>query len=165
MYIAEFQIGTDKGLLVIAGEREIDGASDGENTVVHAQERFKIAFHPVISWPVDAGATRTNAACRCGMLRVMLPRREASKLRQITSPARWKQQAGQSSENSRFGSQGGTGQTFTRQEQGPAQGKATEQGRREVSADGRQAAQPSRSQSTITLLPQVPIFEDESGFP
>lgn len=81
---AELQITVDKGLLVIAGERKNDGPSENENTAVYAQERFKGAFRRVISLPDDADATKINATCRDGMLRVTVPRREASKPRQIS---------------------------------------------------------------------------------
>lgn len=78
------QITVDKGLLVIAGERPDDAPAAGENTAVYAQERFKGAFRRVISMPDDADASRINATCRDGMLRVTVPRREASKPRQIS---------------------------------------------------------------------------------
>lgn len=81
---AELQITIDKGLLVIAGERKNDGPADDENTAVYAQERFKGSFRRVISLPDDADPTRINATCRDGMLRVTVPRREASKPRQIS---------------------------------------------------------------------------------
>jgi HSP20 family protein len=81
---AELQITIDKGLLVIAGERKDDGPARGENTAVYAQERFKGSFRRVISLPDDADASRIKATCRDGMLRVSVPRREASKPRQIS---------------------------------------------------------------------------------
>ena len=81
---AELQITVDKGLLVIAGERKDDAPSDGKNTAVYAQERFKGSFRRVISLPEDADAARINATCRDGMLRVTVPRHEASKPRQIS---------------------------------------------------------------------------------
>jgi HSP20 family protein len=81
---AALQITVDKGLLVIAGERKQDGPATGENTAVYAQERFKGSFRRVVSLPDDADASRINATCRDGMLRVTVPRREASKPRQIS---------------------------------------------------------------------------------
>ena len=91
---------------------------------------------------------------------------QGSQINQNNSPAHQQpgqrdQQAGQSSQDSRFGSQG---QTIAGQEQVPAQAKSREQGGRQVSAQGLQAGQPARSQSTATLLPPVDIFEDENGF-
>ncbi|MDB5886980.1 MAG: heat shock protein Hsp20 [Polaromonas sp.] len=81
---SELQITIDKGLLVIAGERRNDGPARGENTAVYAQERFKGSFRRVISLPDDADVGRINAVCRDGMLQVTVPRREASKPRQIS---------------------------------------------------------------------------------
>lgn len=81
---AELQITIDKGLLVIAGERKSESPSNGENTTVYAQERFKGSFRRVIALPEDADAARINATCRDGMLRVTVPRQEASRPRQIT---------------------------------------------------------------------------------
>ena len=81
---AELQITVDKGLLVIAGERKSDAPSEGKNTAVYAQERFKGSFRRVISLPDDADAAKISATCRDGMLRVTVPRHEASKPRQIS---------------------------------------------------------------------------------
>ena len=78
------QITIDKGLLVIAGERNNDGPAGGENTAAYAQERFKGSFRRVISLPDDADVSQIHAVCRDGMLRVTVPRREASKPRQIS---------------------------------------------------------------------------------
>ncbi|CAN5169957.1 Hsp20/alpha crystallin family protein [soil metagenome] len=80
----ELQITLDRGLLVIAGERKDDGPARDEHTAVYAQERFKGSFRRVISLPDDADASRISATCRDGMLRVSVPRREASKPRQIS---------------------------------------------------------------------------------
>ena len=81
---AELQITVDKGLLTIAGERKDDAPSDGKHTSVYAHERFKGSFHRVISLPEDADASRIKATCRDGMLRVTVPRHEASKPRHIS---------------------------------------------------------------------------------
>lgn len=81
---AELQITIDKGLLVIAGERKNDAPAAGENTAVYAQERFKGSFRRVISMPDDADPSRINATCRDGLLRITVPRREASKPRQVS---------------------------------------------------------------------------------
>jgi HSP20 family protein len=80
---AELQVTIDKGLLVIAGERKDDSPPEGENTAVYAQERFKGSFRRVIALPEDAVAARISATCRDGMLRVTVPRHEASRPRQI----------------------------------------------------------------------------------
>lgn len=79
-----FQITIDKGLLVIAGERKDESPAGGENTAVYAQERFKGSFRRVISMPDDADSTNIKATCRDGLLRITVPRREASRPRQIS---------------------------------------------------------------------------------
>jgi len=78
------QITIDKGLLVIAGERNNDGPARGANTAAYAQERFKGSFRRVVSLPEDADVSQIHAVCRDGMLRVTVPRREAFKPRQIS---------------------------------------------------------------------------------
>ena len=80
----ELQITVDKGLLTIAGERKDEAPSEGKHVSVYAQERFKGSFHRVISLPEDADTSRISATCRDGMLRVTVPRHEASKPRQIS---------------------------------------------------------------------------------
>ncbi|MDB5869296.1 MAG: heat shock protein Hsp20 [Polaromonas sp.] len=81
---AALEITVDKGLLVIAGERKNDGPEAAENTAVYAQERFKGSFRRVVSLPDDADPSQINATCRDGMLRITVPRREASKPRQVS---------------------------------------------------------------------------------
>lgn len=81
---AALEITIDKGLLVIAGERQDDAPAAGDNTAVYAQERFKGAFRRVVSMPDDADASRITASCRDGMLRVTVPRQEAARPRQIS---------------------------------------------------------------------------------
>lgn len=79
-----FQITIDKGLLVIAGERQDDEpAPAGDKPAVYAQERFKGSFRRVISLPDDIDPTRIKASCRDGLLRVSVARREASRPRQV----------------------------------------------------------------------------------
>ncbi len=81
---AELQITIDKGLLVIAGERTGDIPTGNQNVAIYAQERFKGSFRRVISLPEDADAGKISASCRDGMLRVTIPRREASKPRRVS---------------------------------------------------------------------------------
>lgn len=79
------QITIDKGLLVIAGERQDDESETGsDRTAVYAHERFKGNFRRVISLPDDIDPARINATCKDGLLRVSVARREASRPRQIT---------------------------------------------------------------------------------
>jgi len=78
------QITVDKGLLVIAGERNRNQDSNGDNQNVYAQERFAGSFRRVISLPEDADPGKVEASLRDGLLRVSVAKRESSKPRQIT---------------------------------------------------------------------------------
>ena len=83
---AQLQITVDKGLLVIAGERQSeppDVVASGK-TAVYAQERFRGTFRRVISLPDDIDPTRIDATCRDGLLHIKVARREAARPRQIT---------------------------------------------------------------------------------
>jgi HSP20 family protein len=80
--IGALQLSIDKGLLVIAGERQEDLPSD-DSVAVYAQERFKGAFRRVISLPEDADPAKISATYRDGLLRITVARRESSKPRQI----------------------------------------------------------------------------------
>ena len=77
------QITVDKGLLVIAGERNGDGSHEGGRENVNAQERFAGSFRRVISLPEDADPAKVDAKLRDGLLRVTVAKRESSKPRQI----------------------------------------------------------------------------------
>jgi HSP20 family protein len=77
------QITVDKGLLVIAGERNRNQDSNGDNQNVYAQERFAGSFRRVISLPEDADPGKVEASLRDGLLRVSVAKRESSKPRQI----------------------------------------------------------------------------------
>ena len=50
---------------------------------IYAAERFTGAFRRVVSLPEDADAARVQASYRDGVLRIVIPKREASKPRRI----------------------------------------------------------------------------------
>ena len=77
------QITVDKGLLVIAGERNRGAPGDAESQNVYAQERFAGTFRRVISLPDDADPAKVDASLRDGLLRITVAKRESSKPRQI----------------------------------------------------------------------------------
>lgn len=79
---ASVQVTVDRGLLVIAGERQGD-VPDDEGTSVYAQERFAGPFRRVVSLPDDADPQRVEASYRDGVLRVSIAKRESSKPRRI----------------------------------------------------------------------------------
>ena len=79
----QLQITVDKGLLVIAGERQIESMKRSQGETVYAQERFSGAFRRVISLPEDADPAKVEARMRDGLLHVTVAKRESSKPRQI----------------------------------------------------------------------------------
>jgi len=77
------EVSVDKGLLTIAGERKSSLPEESEKVSIYAAERFAGAFRRVVSLPEDADATRVEATYRDGILRIAIPKREASKPRRI----------------------------------------------------------------------------------
>ena len=79
-------VSVEKGILAISGERPANGnapaAKSGERNV-YASERFAGKFRRVIALPEDAEPSRVEATYRNGMLKVVVPKRESSKPRQI----------------------------------------------------------------------------------
>ena len=80
---ATLELTVDRGLLVIAGERQSGLPPEGERATVHARERFAGRFRRVISLPEDADPARVDASYRDGVLRVTIAKRESSKPRRI----------------------------------------------------------------------------------
>jgi HSP20 family protein len=77
------QLSIDKGLLLLAGERQSNIPENGDSIGVYAQERFSGPFRRVVSLPEDADPGRVNASYRDGFLRVSVGKRESSKPRRI----------------------------------------------------------------------------------
>jgi len=76
-------VSVDRGLLTIAGERKADIPAPGSKASVYARERFTGPFRRVINLPEDSDPTAVSATYRDGVLRVVVPKREASKPRRI----------------------------------------------------------------------------------
>jgi HSP20 family protein len=76
------QLSVEKGLLSISGER---GANDPEaaGVQVYARERFRGPFRRVVELPDDADPSRAQATYKNGVLKVVIPKDESSKPRQI----------------------------------------------------------------------------------
>jgi HSP20 family protein len=55
---------------------------DGQRSV-YADERFDGSFRRVVSLPEDADTGRVEASYRNGVLKIVIPKREASKPRRI----------------------------------------------------------------------------------
>jgi HSP20 family protein len=87
-------VSVEKGLLAISGERSAaNGAAQGssssgggrssEEKNVYANERFTGRFRRVVALPEDADPGRVEATYRNGVLKIVVPKRESSKPRQI----------------------------------------------------------------------------------
>ena len=77
------QVTADRGLPVIAGERQRALPEGGDGTAVYAQERFTGPFRRVVSLPEDADPARIEATYRAGILRISVAKRESSRPRRI----------------------------------------------------------------------------------
>jgi HSP20 family protein len=80
---AKVEVSVDKGLLTIAGERVDAAPPEGDKANVYARERFNGAFRRVVSLPEDLDTARVEASYRDGVLKISIPKREASKPRRI----------------------------------------------------------------------------------
>ena len=87
-------VSVEKGLLAISGERSAQngGAQGGspsasgrssEERNVYANERFSGRFRRAVALPEDADPSRVEASYRNGVLKIVVPKRESSKPRQI----------------------------------------------------------------------------------
>jgi HSP20 family protein len=76
-------VSVEKGVLAIAGERVAPAPRQGEERNVYANERFGGRFRRVVALPEDADPARVEATCRNGVLKIVVPKRESSKPRQI----------------------------------------------------------------------------------
>ena len=72
----------EKGLLTLSGRRKAPEEKDKKATV-YAKERFDGEFRRVVSLPEDSDPARVEASYRNGVLKVVVPRLEAAKPRQI----------------------------------------------------------------------------------
>lgn len=80
---AKLEVSVDKGLLTIAGERAGELPEETDKVSVFAAERFNGSFKRVVSLPDDVDAGRVDASYRNGVLRIAIPKQEASKPRRI----------------------------------------------------------------------------------
>jgi len=82
-------VSVEKGVLSIAGERPATSNAGGasksgsEERNVYAQERFTGRFRRVVALSEDADPSRVEATYRNGVLKIVVPKRESSKPRQI----------------------------------------------------------------------------------
>jgi HSP20 family protein len=77
------QVTVEKGLLTLSGERRVSKGGAEEGVVSYARERFDGPFRRVVSLPDDADATRVEATYKNGVLKVVVPKSESAKPRQV----------------------------------------------------------------------------------
>jgi len=85
---SSIDVSVDKGLLAISGERQAQGAkpsgsAGSEERNAYANERFTGRFRRVVALNEDADPGRVEATYRNGVLKIVVPKRESSKPRQI----------------------------------------------------------------------------------
>jgi len=73
----------DRGVLVIAGERNAALPNPEEKSAVHINERFTGPFRRVISLPDDIDSKGVSADYRDGVLHISVKRAESSQPRRI----------------------------------------------------------------------------------
>ena len=76
------QLSVERGLLSISGERGKKGA-EADGVEVYARERYRGAFRRVVELPDDADPSRAEASYKNGVLKIVVPKNESSKPRQI----------------------------------------------------------------------------------
>lgn len=80
---AKLDVTIEKGLLTISGERKSDKPKTSGETTYYAEERFDGTFRRVVSLPDEVEPSRIEATYRDGVLRIVVPKREAMKPRRI----------------------------------------------------------------------------------
>jgi HSP20 family protein len=80
---ATVEVSVDKGLLRISGTRATEMPPENEKVTVYATERFSGRFKRVVSLPEDADGAKVEASCRDGVLRILVPKREAIRPRRV----------------------------------------------------------------------------------
>lgn len=74
----------EKGVLTIAGERQLDYPAADEKKVLHIDERFAGRFRRVVSLPDDIDPEAVAARYRDGVLHVSIQRRALAQPRRIS---------------------------------------------------------------------------------
>lgn len=77
------QVTVDRGLLIVAGERQAAVPQGREGLSVHLRERFAGPFRRVVGLPQEADPGKIEATYRDGILRITVGKRESSRPRRI----------------------------------------------------------------------------------
>ena len=81
---AKVDVQIEKGVLTIAGERQIPRPEREEKSTVHIGERFGERFRRVVTLPDDIDSNAVQARYRDGVLHISIQRREAAQPRRIS---------------------------------------------------------------------------------
>ena len=76
-------VSVEKGLLTLSGERKSSRPEGQDNVNVYAGERFAGTFRRVVTLPDDSDPERVEASYRDGVLKIVVPKRESARPRQI----------------------------------------------------------------------------------
>jgi HSP20 family protein len=80
---ASVEVSVEKGLLTLSGERRSTTQPEGDKVNLYARERYTGPFRRVVSLPDDSDPERVEASYRNGVLKIVVPKRESAKPRQI----------------------------------------------------------------------------------
>ena len=80
---SQIDVKVDKGLLTITGERKPGLPQQDDKVSVFAGERFAGGFRRVVSLPEEVDTAQVDATYRNGVLKIVIPKREASKPKRI----------------------------------------------------------------------------------
>ncbi|WP_225784398.1 Hsp20/alpha crystallin family protein [Xenophilus sp. Marseille-Q4582] len=78
------EVGLERGLLTIAGERQTELPDEQSKSAVHIHERFRGRFSRTLSLPDDADPEQVSARLRDGILHITVQRRASAQPRRIT---------------------------------------------------------------------------------
>ena len=76
------EVSVERGLLTLSGSRAAQAGAE-KDASIYAKERFDGRFRRVVSLPDDSDPARVEASYRQGVLRVVVPKHESSKPRQV----------------------------------------------------------------------------------
>ena len=80
---SSIQVTVEKSLLTVSGERRTLKGSSQDGIVTYARERFDGPFRRVVTLPEDADPTRVEATYQNGVLKIVVPKSESAKPRQV----------------------------------------------------------------------------------
>ena len=80
---ASIDVSVERGLLTLAGSRGPASENAPADTSVYARERFTGPFRRVVALPDDVDTSRVEATYQNGVLKIVVPKSESAKPRQI----------------------------------------------------------------------------------